>query len=46
MIVQMIAVILVCIVASVFALTLAGVSLSIFAKFLKRLDQLSKEQEL
>jgi hypothetical protein len=43
MIVQLVVIILVCIAASVFALTLAGVSLSIFAKFLKRSEQASKD---
>jgi hypothetical protein len=46
MIVQVVVVIIVCIAASLLALTLAGASLAVFAKLLKRTDEASKEQRL
>ena len=46
MIVQVVVVILVCLFASLLALTIAGVSLSIFARVLKRADAPQEKQRL
>ena len=46
MIVQVVVVILVCFFASLLALTIAGVSLSVFARFLKRADGPHDKQQL
>ncbi|MFP5263386.1 MAG: hypothetical protein ACLGJB_15905 [Blastocatellia bacterium] len=46
MFVQVVVVILVCFIASSLALIIAGVSLSVFAKFLKRADAPHERQRL
>jgi hypothetical protein len=43
---QVIVVILFFVVASLLALTIAGLSLSMFGKFLKRSERVSEEQEV
>jgi hypothetical protein len=43
MIVQVVVVVLVCVVASLFALTIAGVSLSVFGKLLKRTGEADQD---
>jgi hypothetical protein len=46
MVVQIIVVVIACIAASLLALTLAGASLAVFAKILKRTEEPGKEQRL
>jgi hypothetical protein len=46
MIVQLVVIILVCFFASLLALIIAGVSLSVFARFLKRADASHEKQRL
>ena len=43
---QLVVIILFCVAAALFALTVAGFSLSIFARFLKRGERVSEEQEI
>ncbi|HEY7914365.1 MAG TPA: hypothetical protein VIG62_20810 [Blastocatellia bacterium] len=43
MVMQIIGVLIVCIVAALLALTIAGVSLSVFEKFLKRAEEVKEE---
>ncbi|HVG17810.1 MAG TPA: hypothetical protein VNI02_02070 [Blastocatellia bacterium] len=46
MIVQVVVVILVCFIASSLALIIAGVSLSVFSRFLKRADASHEKQRM